>query len=128
MQTAARSGGVPAWPWTGVLLFLALAAALWRFRSWLMGVFENVVVLGRSGADLETELLHHQPAHEDSGPVYTSTALPPTPSSEGADVAQADPPDLSGPHTVDSEQPPPEQGAGPETDPSLGDAPPPHET
>jgi hypothetical protein len=43
-------------------------AAAWRFRSWLMGVFENVVVLGRSGADLETELLHHQTADPPANP------------------------------------------------------------
>lgn len=78
-----------------------------------MGVFENVVVLGRSGADLETELLHHQPGHADSGPVYTSTAVPPSPPDEGAALVQADPPDLSPSsaatseiHTVDSEPPP----------------------
>lgn len=30
-----------------------------------MGVFENVEVLGLSGADLETELLHHQTRQPD---------------------------------------------------------------
>jgi hypothetical protein len=38
-----------------------LIVAAWRSRSWLVGVFENVEVLGVSGADLETELLHHEP-------------------------------------------------------------------
>jgi len=50
-----------------VLLAVATIAtiAAWRFRSWLMGVFENVEVMGRSGADLENELLHHQASHPD---------------------------------------------------------------
>lgn len=30
-----------------------------------MGVLENVVVFGKSGADLETELLHHQTSPPD---------------------------------------------------------------
>lgn len=135
VRTAARSGGILGGPWTAVLLFLVLAAAVWRFRSWLMGVLENVVVLGRSGADLETELLHHQPGQGESGPVYTSTAVAPSPPDEGAAVAQADPPDLSapaaansGPQTVDSEPPPPEQGADPDADALDGETPPPGET
>ena len=33
-----------------------------------MGVFENVEVLGKSGADLETELLHHETSPEAAGP------------------------------------------------------------
>jgi hypothetical protein len=43
-----------------------------------MGVFENVEVLGRSGADLETELLHHE-----ASPQATDTSdeiSPPEPS------------------------------------------------
>jgi hypothetical protein len=47
-----------------LLAISVLVAAAWRFRSWLMGVFENVEVLGRSGADLETELLHHEASPE----------------------------------------------------------------
>jgi len=31
-----------------------------------MGVFENVEVLGKSGADLESELLHHEPESVDA--------------------------------------------------------------
>jgi len=38
----------------------------WRFRSWLVGVFENVEVMGMSGADLETELMPHQTNAEDT--------------------------------------------------------------
>ena len=55
-----------------LLLVLPIAAA-WRFRSWLVGVFENVEVLGKSGADLETELLHH----EESAPDGDAGAPPP---------------------------------------------------
>jgi hypothetical protein len=59
---------------TAFLLLLVLTAGAWRFRSWLMGVFENVEVLGKSGADLETELLHHQASPEDEGPVGGKSA------------------------------------------------------
>lgn len=59
-QPVGRTAGIPAWPWLVLLVLLVLVTAAWRSRSWLMGVFENVEVLGRSGADLETELLHHQ--------------------------------------------------------------------
>ena len=37
-----------------------------------MGVFENVEVLGKSGADLESELLHHE-----SDPPAIDAADPP---------------------------------------------------
>jgi hypothetical protein len=63
-RPAGRTVGVYGWPLTFVLLVLVLIAAVWRFRSWLMGVFENVEVLGKSGADLETELLHHETESE----------------------------------------------------------------
>ncbi len=76
-QAADRAGTIPVWPWTLLLFLLVVMAAAWRFRSWLMGVLENVVVLGRSGADLETQLLHHQPSPLPTGATYTSTALPP---------------------------------------------------
>ena len=38
-----------------------------------MGVFENVEVLGKSGADLESELLHH----ETDAPTIDADAQPP---------------------------------------------------
>ena len=42
-----------------------------------MGVFENVEILGTSGADLETELLHHETApSEEEGSINASTAPP----------------------------------------------------
>jgi len=59
-QRGGDSGRFSAWPWVGLLLSAVVAGTVWRFRSWLMGVFENVEVMGRSGADLETELLHHE--------------------------------------------------------------------
>jgi len=59
---AGNTGGLPGWPWVAVLLLVLPLVADWRFRSWLVGVFENVEVLGKSGADLETELLHHDEA------------------------------------------------------------------
>ena len=40
-----------------------------------MGVVENVEVLGKSGADLETELLHHETGPPAEG-ADTSDALP----------------------------------------------------
>lgn len=71
-----------------------------------MGVFENVVVLGRSGADLETELLHlgqtggaddpEQPAVEASPPAEPEA---PAPDPDGGPAADA----VDG----DSQQPPP---------------------
>lgn len=42
-----------------------------------MGVFENVEVLGTSGADIETELLHHQaspPPEAEVSPADPSVA------------------------------------------------------
>ena len=39
-----------------------------------MGVVENVEVMGMSGADLETELLHHETPPAEGAD--TSTALP----------------------------------------------------
>jgi hypothetical protein len=39
-----------------------------------MGVFENVEVLGRSGADLETELLHHETTPREEGSINAPTA------------------------------------------------------
>ena len=47
-----------------MLLLVVVFAAIWRFRSWLVGVFENVEVMGHSGADLEAELLHHETNHQ----------------------------------------------------------------
>jgi hypothetical protein len=67
MQPAGHTGGISAWPWSVVLLAAILIVGTWRFRSWIMGVFENVVILGRSGADLETELLYHEAnAHREA--------------------------------------------------------------
>jgi hypothetical protein len=65
LQSAGSTNLFSGWPWIGVLFVLILIAAAWRFRSGLIGVLENVVVMGRSGADLETELLHHEPAPEE---------------------------------------------------------------
>ena len=62
-----------------------------------MGVFENVEVLGRSGADLETELLHHET------------------SPEAADVADASSPD-------EPEALAPDPGASPASEEVDGDA------
>ena len=69
MQPAAHAGGVSISPWFALLLLVFPIAAAWRFRSWLVGVFENVEVLGKSGADLETELLNHEegPPEGDAG-------------------------------------------------------------
>ncbi len=64
VKTADRAGRFAPWPWIGAALLVVVIAGAWRFRSWLMGVFENVEVLGRSGADLETELLHHETSPE----------------------------------------------------------------
>jgi hypothetical protein len=82
-QPAGHTGGISAWPWTAVLLLVALIAAGWRFRSWLMGVFENVEVLGRSGADLETELLHHDASPRAADPSDEISAPEPGPPADG---------------------------------------------
>lgn len=84
LQPVGRTGGAIDWPWTGLLLLLVLMVVAWRFRSWLMGVFENVVVLGKSGADLETELLHHETSPPAEGATYTSTAFPASPTDNEA--------------------------------------------
>ena len=68
MRSSGRSANVLVWPGTGLLVLVGLVAAAWRYRSWLMGVFENVNVLGRSGADLENELLHTFEAPENAPP------------------------------------------------------------
>ena len=46
-----------------------------------MGVFENVEVLGTSGADIETELLHHQasPPPQPEAPLADPEAPPAEP-------------------------------------------------
>jgi hypothetical protein len=65
-----------------------LIAATWRFRSWLMGVFENVVVLGRSGADLESELFHLETEllhHETSEQPGDATDLEDSPGADAPD-------------------------------------------
>lgn len=54
-----------------------------------MGVLENVEVLGRSGADLETELLHHEASPRAPGAIDTSTAL--AASATGGDTAADQP-------------------------------------
>jgi hypothetical protein len=72
LHSADRAGGIPAWPWTAVLFVVILIAGVWRFRSWLIGLLENVVVMGRSGADLETELLHHETSPPPSDPEASS--------------------------------------------------------
>ena len=41
-----------------------------------MGVFENVEILGTSGADVESELLHHQASDPATGAIHTTTTLP----------------------------------------------------
>ena len=41
-----------------------------------MGVFENVEILGTSGADVESELLHHQASDPATGAIHTPTTLP----------------------------------------------------
>jgi hypothetical protein len=53
-----------------------------------MGVLENVVVLGRSGADLESEWLHHQTSPPVADANYTSTALPTGQSGGGTSADQ----------------------------------------
>jgi hypothetical protein len=96
---------MPGWPWTGLLLVvLVLVAAGWRFRSWLMGVFENVEVLGTSGADLETELLHHQTEAETSQPSGHSDDL-----EDLRGTSAISPPDASPP--PEPEGPPPDPDA-----------------
>jgi hypothetical protein len=75
---------------------VVLIAAAWRFRSWLMGVFENVVVLGRSGADIETELFHHQESPPSSEAIHTepeSTGAGANPSAQAIDADAQPPPE-----------------------------------
>ena len=72
-QPTGSTGAIPGWPWIALLALVLVIAAAWRFRSWLMGVFENVEVLGKSGADLESELLQH----ESSPPAIDAGAQPP---------------------------------------------------
>src|SRR5262245_10065973 len=106
LQPAGGSGGIVGWPWTGLLFLLVLIVAAWRFRSWLMGVFENVVVLGKSGADLETELLHHETS-------------PPNDIEHPQDAGAISPGEAS---PADAEPPPPDTNAGVESDPVDTDA------
>jgi hypothetical protein len=73
-EPTGSTGVIQGWPWIALIAFLAVIGAAWRFRSWLIGVFENVEVLGRSGADLEAELLHH----ESSPPFVDIDPPPPT--------------------------------------------------
>jgi hypothetical protein len=73
-QPTGNTGEIRGWPWIALVALLVLITAAWRFRSWLVGVFENVEVLGRSGADLESELLHH----ESSSPAIDEDAQSPT--------------------------------------------------
>ena len=79
LQSAGSTNLFSGWPWIGVVLFLIVIAAAWRFRSDLIGVLENVVVMGHSGADLETELLHHEPAPSEADPPAESQAPAPDP-------------------------------------------------
>jgi hypothetical protein len=75
--------------WTGLLLVGFLIAAVWRFRSWLMGVFENVEILGTSGADVESELLHHQTSDRATGTILTPSTLPKLWTGEGTMADQS---------------------------------------
>lgn len=135
-QAADRAGSIRVWPWTLLLVLLVVTAAAWRFRSWLMGVFENVVVLGRSGADLETQLLHHQASPLATGAIYTSTALPPGTEGEtkvdqfGGDTT-FDEPEGSGAETTprdELEAPPPDPSANFEAEAIDAEAQPPPES
>ena len=83
-QPSGRTAGVIGWPATVLLLVLIVVAVAWRFRSWLMGVFENVEVLGRSGADLEAELLQHAVSPADAVPAAEPEAPTPDPGSGNA--------------------------------------------
>jgi hypothetical protein len=76
------AGGSPPWTWAVVLLLPILIASAWRYRSWLMGVFENVEVLGTSGADLEAELLHHEVSPVAPGDGENELGSPATASEE----------------------------------------------
>ena len=111
-QPSRGSGAIFVWPWIVLLVPLALIAAGWRYRSWLIGVLENVVVLGKSGADLETELLHTFEAPEDA---ETET----TPQTVGADdaqqasIAESSPPADAAPPPA-SEAPEGDPGASPD--------------
>ena len=62
------------WPLVLLVVFLVAIGSVWRYRSWLVGVFENVEVMGKSGADLETELLHHD---EDAAEGSDAESKPP---------------------------------------------------
>ena len=64
LQGPSGAHGFVVWPWAGIVFIVGAVAVGWRYRSWLMGVFENVEVMGLSGADLETELLHHEAGAE----------------------------------------------------------------
>ncbi len=106
-----------------------------------MGVFENVVVLGRSGADLETELLHHQTsggaavdrADETTFEVPASSGAEPLPQpsdstdvEDSSDAGGVSPPDANEPAA--SEAPSPDPGAGSEPEAIEGGADSPPET
>ena len=80
LQPTGRTGGIPGWPWTVLFFVIFLITLVWRFRSWLVGVFENVEVLGVSGADLETELLQHEASPEP--PSVDAVADPPPESTD----------------------------------------------
>jgi hypothetical protein len=66
-KTAGLTQPIPIWPFVVVLVFAVAIVSVWRYRSWLVGVFENVEVMGKSGADLETELLHHDENPAEGG-------------------------------------------------------------
>ena len=83
-----------------------------------MGVFENVEVLGTSGADLETELLHHQTEAETSQPSGHSNDLEDPPR-----AGAISPPDASPPH--EPEGPPPDRGANHDAEAFDADSQPP---
>lgn len=53
-----------------------------------MGVLENVVILGKSGADLETELLHHEtsPRVEDAQTGGADDLVEAAPAAEAVDT------------------------------------------
>src|SRR5262245_9871393 len=82
VHTTDPAAGFSAWPWIGLVLLALLIGATWRFRSWLMGVFENVEVMGKSGADLESELLHHE-----ASPEAEAEAPPPVPAANPEEQA-----------------------------------------
>ena len=55
-----------------------------------MGVFENVEVLGRSGADLESELLHHQ-ASQPEASLPAEPDAPPAEPGANSEATATDP-------------------------------------